>query len=226
MKDETKSFLKTYGAPEFEELIFSPGAVVTTQFGNDATFGTYRWHNAIDRAGSQYVYAPFDCYSIFDKDYGSFGNLLFLFPVGGDFEVRIAHMRETDLASVFSELNAKEALVPRGTPIGSPGNLGISYGVTGKHTHVEIVSKDDKSEICDMLLHMKFSGKESDPFDFAEFVMFCENHNINHNDCMELLRTEWKKRGVIEGNGHKCLRKDYHTDDVRTFYNSMECFGF
>lgn len=219
----TEEFLIEYGGYGFKNVVFFPGARKTTDFGLDQTFGTIRIHVAIDRAGGPMVHVPFDTKDIeliFSEPVyrNSFGNLIRLKTYGADFEVRIAHFELGELQKEFVDLVQGGKLVPAGTPIAPPGNAGKS---TGAHTHTEVISLGQHSEILDDLVE-HYGQEEITPRTVKEYA---EIHGLDERLALEIFENEKRRRGVEYLTNQTCYRWDYHTGGMKTFYNSWSLFG-
>lgn len=215
------SWLPDHGAPDFDGCKFFPGAKKTTDFGLALTADNegLRIHPAIDRAGGKMLYVPFnDCEAelIFDGTYDkSFGSLIRLFPRGADFEMRIAHTYLYELTQEFVA-GVKAGFVSRGVPIGPPGNAGLS---TGRHTHVEIVSLEEWSVMCDSMLTEDQDITEHHVFEFAK------HNRLPFDECMQDFTDQFRRKKIFNVTQNTCRRVDYHTGRECTFYSSWAVFN-
>jgi hypothetical protein len=223
---------------KFDKCRFRPNAPFTTKFGFDNTFKTLRLHPAIDRGYSPTsiydIYAPFDIENAsFIHPYSSFGSLLLLPVKGADFEIRIAHIIPEELSSYFKSnlLRGEKVEIPSGNKIGEAGNLGLSSGTeivkgkAGAHTHTEIVSLQETSGILDSILEKKVpSHLLNIPYDNADIIIYSKKTNSDTVDFLNQYNAEIKKRNITFINDYKCVRTDYHTGKIRTFYNSQAIF--
>jgi hypothetical protein len=238
-----KEFIELYDKGlnyNFDTCRFRPSASFSSPFGIDNTFGVLRIHNAIDRGYSQKsiydIYAPFNFEKVsYQNPYGSYGSLLFLPVKDADFELRIAHLTLADISSYYQgyiKTNTPFEIMA-GDKIGEAGNLGLSAGTeivkgkAGAHTHTEIVSSSLKSEILDHILEAKYPKEKIDlPYSNADISRFALKNKYSANACLNGYYREIEKRKIIFLNEYKCVRTDYHTGELKTFYNSQALFGF
>ena len=242
-KDIIKSFLQRYDKNNnlaFDTCKFRPFASFSTNFGLDNTFTSLRIHPAIDRGYSKVsiydVFAPFDFENVtYLNPYVSFGSLLFLPVRQADFELRIAHMGIDDIVPLYRNAlsNNNPISISMLSRIGEAGNLGISVGTeiikgkAGAHTHTETVSTEEKSVILDYILAKKFDSELINKnFTDDDLFQYAKNNNMDYDQTKKTYQEEIKKRNILFLNGFKCVRIDYHTQKVKTFYNSRVLFGF
>jgi murein DD-endopeptidase MepM/ murein hydrolase activator NlpD len=212
-----KEFTERYGAPEFDRVKFYPGAKKTTGFGIDDTFGKVRIHNAIDRAGAGSVYVPFDATEARLYKYPqSFGYLLVLPVEHADFEVRIGHFDPEEFTEIGELLHTGER-IPAGTEIGPAGSTGKS---TGRHTHTEIVSTGGSSEVLDQIV---VPGEKA-IFD-RDVTAMAEERGWDVAETLSDFRTQQSAKGILHLTTARCVRMDYRTGAIRTFYSSWDLFN-
>jgi len=221
------SFLEEYGGPAFMKVSFRPGAPVTSIFGFDYVYDTVRFHNAIDRGNfgkppvKNPVYTPFAGYATWIPDIASFGSL-FILETEYDFSVRIAHMEA--ITSEVQEAAIKKTLIPAGMYIGEAGNKGYSTGI---HTHTEIVSLKETNPILDELMSMKFRDIHY-YFTYLDLQNFVEKNKLSlKGKSPEVYWSEYcTQKGIVRANDYICVRRDYLSNTIRTFYSSWALFGF
>lgn len=236
-----ENFLKNYDKNNnynFDTCKYRPGASFTAGFGLDNTFKKLRLHAAIDRGYSKFsiynIYAPFDIENAYYiGNYGTYGSLLFLPVKDADFELRIAHTKINELAPYFQNyINKNEKFnISAGERIGDAGNLGLSVGIeiipgkAGAHTHTEIASKGISSSVLDYILEQKVNKDILEtPYTDAELISYAKNNGLNPDTILEDFIEDKKKRNITFINDYKCIRRDYHTKKIKTFYNSKILF--
>lgn len=246
-KMETSSllhrFLAAYDPEEnfsFREVKFRPGAKRTTKFGVDVdtpSVAKLRIHPAIDSAQSNRkneewtLYSPFrlrkaefiDPYPNKElQDAFGFGSLLFLYTPFG-FHLRIAHIPKENLEDTFLEAINNEEHVNAKEFLGYIGNYGKS---TGRHAHVECVSDKREPTILDELLDLKYpNGEHKEDYTKEQLQQFYKQAGLTESEGDKLYQKERERRGVSLLNPYVCFRKDYHTKEMRTFYNTLDLFG-
>lgn len=160
----------------FEEFHYRRGAAYTAFFGIAAgwgenfTPGYVRVHIGVDRArgGSithgqksitDIVISPmnFDSSNFIDYGNRSYGSLAFLINRKYGFEMRVAHMDPTKdfIPWSLQQLKLRRA-IKKGWYLGSAGTYGYS---TAAHTHTELVSHDESSEVLELMLLEKHGDK-------------------------------------------------------------------
>lgn len=239
----TKAFLTMYDTAEnlqFDTCRYRPKAPFTAPFGLDWTFGTLRTHMGVDRGYSSssgyLIFAPFNFeYVSYINPYSSFGSLLFLPVKNTDFALRIAHMELTDI-SVYYRTNlqsGKMIEIYKNEIIGEAGNKGLSVGIEivkgkkGAHTHTEIVSDGKCSTILESILTLKVPREELEKeYTEEDIAISAKEHDTSVNEALKQYEKEREKRKIIFLNKYKCVRTDYHTNRLATFYNSVPIFGF
>lgn len=219
-------FRRKYGHPEWP-LLYRDGARHTSPFGLQVLPQEHRFriHNATDRGWSRRsgyrIWCPFDVDEVefitegYEK---SFGTILRLFVKDADFEMRIMHINPHDLDPNFKEDLEKGREVQASTFIGFAGEEGLSHG---KHTHTELVSLGEKSQILEDLVyeHVGYKGYEDFPRGFVQDWMRDYEIPISEYD------QERNRKSIRILNGWICRRKDYHTSAWRTFYDSEKIFN-
>ncbi|TLG77458.1 peptidoglycan DD-metalloendopeptidase family protein [Culicoidibacter larvae] len=109
---------------------------VSTEFGDDDLFGSYRWHGAMDI--NDYSGSPIwasDNGVVVEAGYnGSYGYTVVIDHNNG-FQTRYAHMLADSITVHVGEI------VTQGTTIGQMGSTGLS---TGTHLHFEIILNGTK----------------------------------------------------------------------------------
>lgn len=239
----TSSFLKKYDPSKilnFDPVKFRPGASYSTPFGLDNTFSTLRTHLGVDRGYSlssiYRIYSPFDIYNAsYAPEYGNYGSLLFLPVRNSDFELRIAHIKIGDFQEPFRKIFSQgtKADIISGTYFADAGNYGLSSGTeivkgkAGAHTHTEVVSNNNFSEILEYILEKKI-GKEAlnTAYTLEDINAYADSIKSSRLITANKYKEECTKRSIIFLNKYKCIRKDYHTGKDRTFYSSYELFKF
>ena len=223
-------WLATHYQPTFDDVVYFPKAAFTVPFGIAlrvaATNGEaevekrLRVHNATDRAGSGLVHIPFTSwvrYALPPLVPHSFGSLLILQPPTADFEIRIAHFDKAEFTSDFTK-QLTDHLVRGGTPIAPAGLLGLA---TGRHTHTEVVSRQRSSLMLDYLLR----NRDEEQIDRRYVYHWARDNDVDPYLANEDFTHELDRRRVRKLTTHRCLRRDYLTGKVRTFYNSREVFN-
>jgi len=225
---------------QFNTCRFRPSASFSTDFGLDNTFKILRLHPAVDRGFSRTttydIFAPFDFEKVsYINPYLNFGSMLFLPVISADFELRIAHMSIDDI-SPYYRTNIKNnipVIIKANDKIGEAGNLGISVGdeiikgKAGAHTHTEIVSFGETSKILDHILEQKLSKAQIKlPYNDNDILDYALNKGLNVEEVRKTFTSEIKRRNILFINNFKCIRVDYYSNTVRTFYNSRVLFGF
>lgn len=183
-------FMSEYddGSMKFPELNYRRGARFTCGFGlaegykminGKMVWGYVRMHSGTDRAGGgeykgikDIVMSPFDFNRSNIIDYGDkgYGTLIQLFNDEFDFEFRVAHMHpQTDIIRwSLGELKAGRPF-KRNWFLGKAGTYGAS---SGNHTHTEILSQDERSEVLEILLEEKHGDKILKEYTTAQILNF------------------------------------------------------
>lgn len=220
----------TDGNLTFNGVKFRPRATRTTLFGIDTTtplVSPLRIHLGIDSGKSELtnyeIYNPFEVIKTeYINPYYSFGAILRLFTPYG-FELRLMHMRPTDFVpEVFEKIKNKEGL-PAGILIGNCGNYGVG---TATHLHLETVSEDEFNGSLNFILLEKYKDKSNKDYTKSEVLDYINKSGLDEAEGKRLYELEREKRKIILVNDYKAVRVDYHTQKVKTFYNSLALFGF
>jgi len=111
--------------------------------------------------------------------------------------------------------------VPAKTLIGVCGNEGVG---TGAHLHFEVVSTEEKSEVLEELLSLKFKERKDQEYTQKEILDLFAKRGLSTEEGFEILNNEKTRRGISFINTHKIIRKDYYSGKQRTFYSSLSCF--
>lgn len=223
----TEKFKQKYGFPEWP-IRFRDGATHTSPFGLQVLpqENRFRIHTATDRGWSRRegyrIWSPFDVDEVefitsgYEK---SFGTILRLFVKDADFEMRVMHISPKDLDGNFLKDVEHGKVIQSGTFIGYAGEEGLSHG---KHTHTELVSLGEKSQILDDLAYEVGNGyKVYEDFSRGYVEDWCRDNNATMSDYNQ----QRKVKGVRILNNYLCRRKDYHTRAWRTFYDSKKLFN-
>jgi hypothetical protein len=231
-------FMDRYGYPDWP-VKFRVGAQHTTAFGLDDTFRAsgrpLRIHAATDRGTylSDWKTRSFDVYCPFEAQRAQFvsspgtgfGNILRLFIAGSDFEIRVMHMRRTDVDQWIMGLMEKGERIPSGTYLGKAGNAGISVGSAGgHHTHTEIVSFDKESKLLEKLTREKAKSMMDEDWGLEQVKRWSARQSLKGN-LLEDYSKERKMRKVRLFNEYVCRRVDYLTGRLATFYDSALVFN-
>ena len=214
---------------------FRDSAQHTAPFGLDDTFGELRIHNANDRGtfgrrGRTFgVWLPFDCDApVWHEHYGGgFGSLLVLPIRFADFEIRIAHMHGEELSEELRDALDRERGLVAGAYLGRAGNKGVSVGEAGgEHTHTEIVSMSETSQVCDRIMEFRGIASEHDFFD-ADVNLWAVNRRLSQEKALAKYEDERERRRVEFVNSFQCRRADYYDGyrSIRTWYNSRSLFN-
>lgn len=243
LSNKTERFLREYddGSYLFESLRYRVGAPITVSFGltngyrltpNGAVWDSIRLHSGVDRGGGK-VYAPFDFERSEFSDYGNshpYGSLVRLFNEEYGFELRIAHMNPSggfDSKAYNLLINRKP--IKRNTVLGIAGNYGLSFGA---HTHTELVSIDEQSEVLDEILYEKFGERASEPY--TEDQIIERYHSRPYwtgkpwSEIRAHYKEECKKRRVVARvvNDYQYRFKDWFADwKPRTRYSTELIFN-
>ncbi len=218
---EFSQFLHTYGGLDFTKVKFRPGSQFTTAFGMDNTFKELRFHPAIDRGSkTREIYAPFDLTHIEINTAGMsvWGIQLKLHTAYG-FEVRVAHIE--DLPNETMKIIKDKSPVPSGTYLCDAGNAGKSTGI---HTHVEVVSYEEKAPFLEEVLLLKFMGMEKVNYTLRDIEKFLIKESLVE-PAPEAYARELKKKKISFINKYLCRRIDYYDNKRCTFYSSQALFG-
>lgn len=199
---------------------YRKGAAYTANFGIADGWGPnmepgyIRIHPGVDRAsgGEQsgikdIVMTPFnfDSSGFIDYKGKSYGSLVMLSSKEYGFDLRIAHMHPKDDIIPWALKQFKA-----GRPykqdwlIGSAGTYGYS---TGEHTHTELVSHDDATEIFEIILQEKYgeaANKEYTPERiYKEYLKRKQFKNWTEGQVMEHWLNLKKKRAAFFINDYK-----------------------
>ena len=200
-----KEFIKENRIIE-DDWQFRKGAAFTAGFGLEDGWGPnmepgyIRIHLGVDRANGgsitvggktikDVVICPFNFDSTGFIDYKgiNYGSLVFLTSKKYQFEIRIAHMNpKTDIIPWSLEQFKKGAMFKQGWVIGKAGNYGYS---TGAHTHTELVSLDESSEVLEIILEEKYGEKL--------FKEYSEDFIINEYRKREFYK-DWKNDSILK----------------------------
>jgi hypothetical protein len=237
MKPMLEQFIDDAGGLGFPNAKFRGEPVPwSTQFGIDLSTEIVRngvkWplriHPATDRGRGRkaIVISPFDFTSSdLILNYGSFGTMVIL-RYHDEFEIRIAHMNPDHMTPGTVELLKNERPIPSGRVIGTPGDLGLSFGA---HTHTEIVSIKERSPFLDNIMGRKgfIPGQQMTREEIeAEFIML--KRALGKMDSLQKLhhyfQLELERRKILIFGKKDIQRVDYHTGQIRTFYDSKLLF--
>jgi len=191
-------FVRSAGDYKRHELWFSDGRPVYV-------------HPAIDRSFGGII-CPFESHAEWLDPVPGYGTLLLLRPVGADFEIRIAHMDRP--AHPVTDAILKGRTIPAGAFLGRTGVRGIG---TGPHSHVEIVSIGETSEICNEILKARGHSLVNTMAD-AEARMDADEK--------EFFRGYTSARDFVLFCDHACIRNDgFRTTGRVTYYSSASLFA-
>ena len=252
-----RRFLEKYDdekqALQFDTLKFRAGAKVTAPFGitqgyrkvdNEIRWDSIRIHTGVDRAATtgyngtvqNVIYAPFDFQVSVFHNYGlknPYGSLLRLINTEYGFEFRIAHIHpDNDLDSDAAKILKGEGFVRRNTYLGKAGQYGFSYG---PHTHTELVSTGQTTEVFDELLDVKFGTKANQTFTEDDIVdryaKSCSvdgcNYLTDREDYLAHYQVAADKRRIVGCfNDYKMEFSDWFKDyDTATRYSTELLFN-
>jgi murein DD-endopeptidase MepM/ murein hydrolase activator NlpD len=198
---------------------FRKGASYTANFGiadgwgQNMEPGYIRIHPGVDRAGGSehngikdIVMTPFnfDSSDFIDYNGRSYGSLVILSSKEYQFDLRIAHMHPKNDIIPWA-LKQFKAGYPykQDWLIGSAGTYGYS---TGAHTHTELVSHDEATEIFEIILEEKYedANKEYSPeFIYKEYLKREKFKDWSEGEIMEHWLGLKKKRGAFFINNYK-----------------------
>ena len=222
----TEKFKQKYGFPEWP-IRFRDGAPHTSPFGLQVLpqENRFRIHTATDRGWSKRegyrIWCPFEVDEVEFITSGyeeSFGTILRLFVKDADFEMRVMHISPKDLDSDFLKDVDNKSCIHSGAFIGYAGEEGVSFG---KHTHTELVSLGEKSQILDDLAYDVGNGyKVYEDFPRGYVEDFCRDAGVGMGEYDK----QRQRRGIRVLNNYLCRRKDYHTPAWRTFYDTDKLF--
>lgn len=225
-----KKFKKKYGycmklsngQPQIDwsKIKFRPGAPFTTPFFLDPTTWDYlRLHLGIDR-GHGAIFNPFDSKMKWYSDYGeSIGSLLRIFPVNADFEIRIFHIN--DLSEEIKQYISNDRIIPGRKYITETGTKGLG---TASHSHVEVVSLNEKSGMIDQLIKESYGVVNLKAMSGDQIKKEIENFNDERMTYDSYLK-EKKWRKVIKSNHYYMQKIDYIDGKKKTWYNSHKIFN-
>ena len=142
-------------------------------------WGYVRVHTGVDRADGgtaknikDVVMSPFNFNRSSIINYGNriYGTLVSLWQDDYEFEFRIAHMNpKTDFVTWTLNRLLKRKSIEQNWYIGKAGNYGYS---SGSHTHTEIKSYDEESEVLEILLEEKFGSKYLKEYSTSQILNF------------------------------------------------------
>lgn len=204
-----EKFMSEYddGTMNFPDLNYRKGARNTCDFGlaegyrmqnGKMVWGYVRLHSGTDRAGgAEYkgikdiVMCPFNFQRSHIIDYGDkgYGSLIMLFQDEYDFEFRIAHMHpQYDIIRwSLGELKAGRPF-KRDWFFGKSGNYGAS---SGAHTHTEILSRDERCEVLEILLEEKFGDKILKEYTTGQILNFYRKQPKFQNASDRVILDDW-----------------------------------
>lgn len=236
------------GDLKFNSLQYRKGAKITAPFGitegfqiidEKVVFGKIpRIHSGVDRsyhnkAGLNIILSPFTFNRSEFHDYGNdneYGSVIRLFNDDYEFEMRIMHVSpETIESSVLNILNNKGA-IKYNTIIGEAGEYGL---FSGKHTHTEIVSLSENSQVLDDLLELKYREDAFLPYT-KEHILFTyrtfDYWKDERRDSLILSDFEKQKtkRHIKDNllNDYSYTYKDWYSGwEYRTRYSSEKLFN-
>ena len=199
-------FISEYddGSLEFNDLHYRTGAAITVEFGiadgfakkenGELEWGYIRLHTGVDRANGRTVngvrdaiISPFnfDKSNFMDFNGKSYGSMITLINTKYGFKFRIAHMFPKEII-VIDKLKNNEP-IKRNEILGPTGNYGIS---TGAHTHTEVISIEEKSEVLERILLEKYNDVEEQYSD--EFISaFYRTKDKFKDATFEEIKNDW-----------------------------------
>ena len=233
-----RQFFEEYdpkGKLTFDNVSFRKGAEFTLDFGIYIDYGNkvvqsfkdvdlyfsdnrrIYFHCGVDRGDykRQNIFNPFAGYGHFYTNVPGYGTVLVILPISADFVVRIAHIH---LSQEILEMIKDHEIIPANAFLGSISSEGTG---TGAHSHTEIVSIYETSEICDYIIEKKSKTNydyicELKRSDIPESILYdiddyCRPRNIQF----------FNKFACQRNDGMRC--KETQTRLV-TYYNSRELF--
>jgi murein DD-endopeptidase MepM/ murein hydrolase activator NlpD len=218
---------------------YRKGAAYTASFGIADGWGPnmepgyIRIHPGVDRAGGgeqggidDIVMTPFNFDSSGFIDYGgrSYGSLIFLTSVEYGFDMRIAHMHpKNDIIPWALKQFKKKKPYKQDWLIGSAGTYGYS---TGAHTHTELVSHGEYTDIFEIILEEKFGSEANKEYTperiYNEYKKRSKFKNWSEGQIMEHWLKLKKERRIFFINDYKfCF---YWKDKPYTRYATDKVF--
>ena len=211
-----------YGKLNFDNVTFRTGAKFTLDWGlyinPDFLPGrTFYFHPATDRGDPthQNIFCPFECYGNLYENVSGYGTVFVGTLVSGDFIFRIAHIKLTD--DIKKMIN-EHAIIPAKAYLGT---IKAEEGFLA-HSHFEIVSIHEQSEICDYIIQ----GKQKTNYDILKQVLNSDikpSIKIAITDyCMQRKITAMTKYTLKRTDGMNCAETQ---SKIVTYYNSRELYG-
>lgn len=163
------------------------------------------------------VFHPFDGYPAFYNGVTGYGNLFVTKIISADFVTRIGHIIVND--EIQKDISEKRT-VPEKAAIGRIGDIGTG---SREHTHFEIVSQYEKSEICEEIIERK-KIKE---VDLLERILVSKDINRTIKKQAE----DWcNARQVYNFYNTRVQRRNgFSSKEIQTkictYYNSRLLFG-
>lgn len=167
-------------------------------------WGYVRIHSGVDQAGAKnhkmsdgtvvkdIVRVPFDFNRSFYEYFGdtSYGTLATLTNDEYQFSFKIAHMDpEKDYIKwSLDQLKARKPM-KKGWILGSAGTLGDS---SGNHTHNEVVSVDESSEVLELLVSQKYGEKALAEYTDAEIVREYQKYDYFKTASKSEILSDWQ----------------------------------
>ena len=231
-----REFISEYGDTSytFNNLNFRKGAKITDSFGlsegfqldeeNSMQWGYVRLHTGVDRASGGFykgvkdpVVSPFNFErSAFADLRGKvYGTEVRLFSEEYGFYFLIGHMFPNEIL-ILDDLKEGRPIA-RDVLIGPAGTDGES---TGRHTHTEVISIDNKCDILEELLFAKFGIVVEKEFSNDTIVQFYHSQEKFKTTSEQDILNNWSSQKKIRGasfsneflyrytdaNGHKKTR--------------------
>lgn len=241
---DLQDFISEYddGSLQFNGISFRKGAKITDHFGlsegfeldesNDMVWGLVRLHTGVDRSGGGIfrgqkdpVISPFNFErsAFVDLRGKVYGTQVFLYNDKYNFYLMIGHMYPEEV-KILDDLKQGKA-VTKDTLIGPAGSDGES---TGRHTHTEIISINDSSEVLEALLHKKFNDEVDKEYDSNDIFQFYHLQEKFKTSSDQDILVDWTKQKKIR-NASFSNKFLYRYKDVsgnkKTRYNSELLFN-
>jgi len=221
-----RQFFEKYDPSEkltFDNVEFRKGAAFTLGWdiyiNPDFLPGrTFYFHPANDRGDPTHenIFNPFDCYGNLYENVPGYGTVFVGTLISGDFIFRIAHIELTkDIKKMIDE----HTIIPGKVFL---GKIKAEEGFAA-HSHLEIVSICESSEICDYIIQKKQKTNYDILKEVLDSPRISGSIKVNIVDyCMDRRIDSMTNFSLKRTDGMNCA--ETHSKLV-TYYNSRELFG-